>query len=131
MGKNKFLAFEVELIIDDNDKKKKWKAIDKDTAYKQHALFPNHFPYHFEDEIAHLVLWPTERLEKSKVDAIIQDAYPQMSYLWWENPIGKKTVPDVPHVQVLVRMEDNDRQSLLLQGYIKQILEDLSYQLPR
>jgi len=80
--------------------------------------------------IAHMVLWSTHHMEKSRVNTIIEDAYPNMHYLWWENPIKKRSVPDVHHVQILIKMKETDQASLLLQGFIKQILKDSTYQTP-
>ena len=127
--KEKFLQFDVEKVQCDG----RWKlqAIAKDDEYKHCALFPNHFPYHFEDDIGHFVLWSTDEMKDSEVDEFVEDAYPNQSYLWWRNPAQKRSVPDVWHAQILIKMERMSRRHLILHGYVKRILKKQSYKIPR
>mmetsp|Transcript_22205 Transcript_22205/g.35624 ORF Transcript_22205/g.35624 Transcript_22205/m.35624 type:complete len:199 (+) Transcript_22205:30-626(+) len=78
----------------------KLKAVDLNESFA--VLTENEFPYHLESGVQHLVLFSTEKLDKERVQQMIEEKYANREYLWWRNPICKQSIPDIWHIQVLV-----------------------------
>merc|ERR1712013_635893 len=101
--KHNKLQFEVEPASADSSK---LKAFDR----KEHfcALLRNEFGYHINSDIMHYVLWSTKKEDAAKVKEMVTARHPGNEYLWWRNPARRQSVPDVFHLQVLVRVKDDE-----------------------
>ncbi len=68
----------------------------------------NDFPYTFAENIEHAVLFSTDSMDKKNVERMIEEKYPNKEYLWWRNPANKQSIPDVWHVQVLIKNDSHN-----------------------
>eukprot|EP01083_Nonionella_stella_P293471 998048_1 len=66
-------------------------------------LKPNDFPYNLAENVQHLVLFSFDSTDKYHIERMIEKQYPEQEYLWWRNPTKYQSIPDVWHVQVLVK----------------------------
>ena len=107
--------FEKCQVSDDNESNIIWKAqpsLSEITTVK-YALCLNEFPYNFEDDIEHWVLWKTlsavtdEDICKAK-DSLIQmagsDDYAVDDLLHWINPLQLKSIPEIEHCHIVVKL---------------------------
>jgi len=67
------------------------------------AWLPNDFPYAFEEGIAHHIIWSTEQLSATELDAVIKAEVPGHETQWWVNPPALQSVRSLWHAHVLSR----------------------------
>ena len=91
--------------------RRRWRAQPSlaETTETQSILIENDFPYHFDDDIKHYILWKlkgggiSEReIQESKQQ--LQTRFNTMSTLHWTNPPSLQSIPDLDHVHVLCRL---------------------------
>lgn len=78
-------------------------------------LVPNDFPYYFERDVEHWILWklggdgiaPTE-IEEAK-DELRQKLGNVADTLHWINPPALKSIPEIDHVHILCRRPSKDK----------------------
>jgi len=99
----------------------------RDTAY-QKRLMKNDFPYYFEPDIEHWILWKWKvggggggggdgdvvisntELEDAK-QKLRQDLGNVIDHLHWVNPPELKSIPEIDHVHILVRRRRDDENA--------------------
>lgn len=126
--KSKYLAYDLEEIQCDDGVKLRAIAPVTD-RYEYHSLRPNMYPYSLEPSVKHFVLWSTKRLNPGQIENCIKKEYPNQEYLWWENPLNLKSIPEVFHIHVLIRLL-NVRAMLFLRNYIRRLQIPMNPQVP-
>jgi hypothetical protein len=74
-------------------------------------VLPNDFPYHCAPGIEHWVLWKLGKessITKEEIEFaqnIVQSEYSDIdeNMIYWENPQGLKSLPEIDHVHILFR----------------------------
>ena len=90
-------------------------------AHRFPALLPNDFPYFFDPEVSHWVLWDAGPLSHEAIDGHLQRHVPPLvrkdaavsteDYVFWVNPEALKSIPEVWHAHVLIRTCQQERPS--------------------
>ena len=134
--KHKFMSHNVEVVVckeQDGDKTifvNKLKIVPKSQGFKFFCLKRNDFPYLVQAPIAHFVIFSTYGLNQKEVEDEVEEKYPNMDYVWWQNPVNKRSIPEIWHVHVIVKLIDK-KLDLLITGYIRQqCIKKLNYTLP-
>lgn len=80
------------------------------------VLLPNDFPYYLGSSILHYVLWSTYPITDEEIDAILKSELPSIigkctveyehDYFYWVNPMALKSIPEVWHAQVLIKIRE-------------------------
>lgn len=65
----------------------------------------NTFPYNFEKDITHNLIWSKTQLYNDEILKVIHDNIncDIYDYLWFENVIKNKSIPDIFHVHLILR----------------------------
>eukprot|EP00879_Flechtneria_rotunda_P006848 GHRR01007193.1.p1 GENE.GHRR01007193.1~~GHRR01007193.1.p1 ORF type:complete len:171 (+),score=39.38 GHRR01007193.1:585-1097(+) len=64
----------------------------------------NDFPYNFEPDVQHWLLWSSNQpLEAVQIQEEIRAKFPDHEFLWFVNPAALQSVTSVWHCHVLVR----------------------------
>ena len=134
--KHKFMSHNVEVVVckeQDGDKTifvNKLKIVPKSQGFKFFCLKRNDFPYLVQAPIAHFVIFSTYGLNQKEVEDEVEEKYPNMDYVWWQNPVNKRSIPEIWHVHVFVKLIDK-KLDLLITGFIRQqCINKLHYELP-
>jgi len=134
--KHKFMSHNVEVVVckeQDGDKTifvNKLQIIKKEEGYKFFVIKRNDFPYLVERPMAHFVIFSTYGLNKKEVEDEVEEKYPNMEYVWWQNPVNKRSIPEIWHVHVIVKLIDK-KLDLLITGYLRQnCYKNKNYKLP-
>ena len=71
------------------------------------VLVKNDFPYFFEDDIEHWILWKLdEDLTKSDIDLTLEDMRREgVKTLFWINPENLKSLPEIDHAHILCKRD--------------------------
>ncbi len=82
----------------------------KDIAETKIVLVPNDFPYFMDKGITHFILWKTR---ETVLPRDIEDAKKELGkrmkvldFLHWINPPHLQSLPDIDHVHILCRLEN-------------------------
>ena len=110
----KHTIFKCDVVTVDN----KLKAVELGPNQKFAVLEPNVFPYHLPPHVDHLVLFATHSLLKYEIESMVEADYPNMDYLWWRNLPSKQSIPDIWHVQIIIKNQIVDGINLLLCGFL-------------
>ena len=97
--------------------------------FKTMVLLPNEFPYFVGDSVEHWVLWKLydeisqhdiddaiRSLQKNTPDPVDETGPDMDDVLWWENPPHLKSLPQINHVHILVRLKKEVPLAPLGQG---------------
>eukprot|EP01083_Nonionella_stella_P316167 1144995_1 len=85
-------------INPENDKLKA--IVDETTPRLQWTV--NLYPYFFQEGIEHHLVWYLdEKVDKTVLEAYIKKNLGDRQYIYWENPLHLKSIPDLDHYQVL------------------------------
>ena len=91
--------------------RRRWRAQPTlaETTKTQSMLIENDFPYHFDDDIKHYILWKLkgggisqQEIQESKQQ--LQTRFKTTSTLHWTNPPSLQSIPDIDHVHILCRI---------------------------
>lgn len=76
-------------------------------------LLPNDFPYHFEPNISHFILWKLNgAINIEEINAAIEDLktnLPVLESTYYTNPSHLKSIPEIDHAHIVlkIRQEKN------------------------
>ncbi|KAJ3411387.1 hypothetical protein HDV05_002312 [Chytridiales sp. JEL 0842] len=81
------------------------------------VLVPNDFPYSTapEEKIQHLLLWSRskEELPPEEVRDVLEREMPGYEFVYWINPPGRKTIPEINHYHVFAKPLTGEEQPKL------------------
>ena len=104
--------FGLSTIVRDDGKKCVVHPPDKGQGRQQ--LVRNDFPYYFETNVEHWILWKygggleisEEEIQQAK-DDLIEQLGDVLEFLHWVNPPALKSIPDLDHVHILCLRDNN------------------------
>ena len=70
---------------------------------KNTNIVSNEFPYDITDDIGHYVLWSREPLDAAQIHTFLMVNMYTSEFVWFENPIQYKSIPEVWHCHVMCR----------------------------
>ncbi|KAJ3159981.1 hypothetical protein HDU86_001246 [Geranomyces michiganensis] len=85
---------------------KKHAVLPKDpSTLRDKVLRTNCYPYYFRPpgEITHAVLWSRAPMTDDEIESVLKEKLPGCEWIFWVNPPGRKTIPDIEHCHVLSR----------------------------
>ena len=68
-------------------------------------LLLNKFPYDLEPNILHYILWSKTKLNNSQIKTILDEKLKSFNYIYFENLKKNKSIKDIFHIQVFVKIE--------------------------
>eukprot|EP00878_Enallax_costatus_P022375 GHUV01023733.1.p1 GENE.GHUV01023733.1~~GHUV01023733.1.p1 ORF type:complete len:166 (+),score=31.63 GHUV01023733.1:130-627(+) len=72
---------------------------------------PQDFPYYFEDNVQHWLLWSTSGpLSHAAIEQETRQKFPDMDYLIFVNPAALQSIRDIWHCHVLVRPKQTEQE---------------------
>jgi hypothetical protein len=89
----------------------KWELDRKCEAWRENRIIvfrPNDFPYNFEENIAHDLLWSNRPLDAETISEIIAEEMrkrKRKEFVYFENPAHLKTIPGIFHIHVFSKIE--------------------------
>ena len=89
--------FKYSTIIENN----KIKAL-HNIKNKTFILTKNKFPYDFEENLEHHILWSNVKISKKTINYILKTKLKNKAYFWFENRIENKSIPDLYHFHVII-----------------------------
>ena len=69
---------------------------------KTFILTKNKFPYNFEKNLDHYILWSNIKISHKTIDYILNTKLKNKVFFWFENKIENKSIPDLYHVHVII-----------------------------
>ena len=108
----------MKIVIDKNDNNIKKYQSDLNPNYEQrefkYVFIPNDFPYRCDEGITHDLLFATKPIEsKDEINNLIYKHLKHKKYLWWENPLQAKSIPDLWHIHIMSLIPDEPIRSNL------------------
>jgi len=88
---------------------RKKRAVTDQPPQESVRLFPNDFPYYFENGIDHLILWSQKVLSSDQIDSLLKPLLKKrygdekIEVLTFKNPVAMMSIREVPHIHVCVR----------------------------
>jgi len=78
----------------------------RDKLPQMWRLMENDFPYYFDSEIRHSLLWSIQELTASEIQKIMEDQLSrEYEWIWFCNPPNLKSVKNIVHVHVMWRLK--------------------------
>lgn len=74
-------------------------------------LIENNYPYHLEDGMEQFVLWSEKKLSSGQITDIIDDAFSDKDYVWFDNKVENKSIPGIEHVHVITRKKEFEKMN--------------------
>lgn len=73
----------------------------------------NDYPYYFEENVCHYILWHTQEFSDSVIEKLLEEKLPYIlnkpfvkknyDYVYWVNPVNLKSVKNIWHAHVVIR----------------------------
>lgn len=79
----------------------KKKAISSKDHLPKMVFTENEFPYYFERDISHDLLWSEQELSISEIESLISKYKPESEVIWFRNPVELQSIPDLWHIHIL------------------------------
>jgi hypothetical protein len=106
----KVVKEEKEIFDLDEEKKCAWKS------NRKIVFRPNDFPYFIKDGIHHDILWSNETLDSDTIKEVVSEKMKQLErkeFIYFENPVQLKTVPNLFHIHIFSLESGLDRNDSL------------------
>eukprot|EP00878_Enallax_costatus_P001268 GHUV01001412.1.p1 GENE.GHUV01001412.1~~GHUV01001412.1.p1 ORF type:complete len:207 (+),score=46.43 GHUV01001412.1:94-621(+) len=89
----------------------KKEAVDMEHGTDLLVWHQNDFPYYFEDNVQHWLLWSTSGpLSHAAIEQETRQKFPDMDYLIFVNPAALQSIRDIWHCHVLVRPKQTEQE---------------------